>query len=173
MTNPKKEFLGIYAPTFYLLTTFFVQQFAQCVTQPESDVTGPSGSSMMCFGIFFINAVLWVPAGVTCVILQIRRSRALESGTHSDLLRHNVSAAIGLMLLLLTAKTVDYAPEIWPIIAISGVVNLGICGFFFAIGCGLRSSNRLQDAEQAVSSDGHKPTSHASSADPTAPADAH
>lgn len=143
MTNSQKEFLGIYTPTFYLLTTFFLQQFTQCVTQPESDVTGPSGSDMMCLGVFFINAVIWIPAGVICVILQVRRSRVSGSEHHSDLLRHNVSAGIGLMLLLLTVKTIGYAPEIWPIIAISGVVNLGICGFFFAIGCGLRSSKPL------------------------------
>lgn len=147
MTNPKKEFLGIYAPTFYLLMTFFVHHFAQCVTETESKITGPSGSDMMCLGAFFINAVIWIPAGVTCVIFQVRRFRVFRSVHHSDLLRHNVSAGIGLMLLLLTIKKVDYAPEIWPIIAISGVVNLGVCGFFFVIGCGLRSSKRLQDTE--------------------------
>ena len=142
MTNPKNEFLGIYAPTFYLLATFFAQQFAQCFMQPQSDVTGPSGSRMMCLGVFFFNAILWVPAGVTCVILQIRRSRIQAGGRHSDLLRHNVSAAIGIMLLLLTAKSLQSEPGLWPVIAIAGVVNLGICGFFFAIGCALRSGKR-------------------------------
>ena len=150
MTNPKKELLGIYAPTFYLMTTFFAQQFAQCVTQPESDVAGPSGSNMMCLGIFFFNAVLWVPAGVICVILQVRRSRISGGGIHSDLLRHNVCGAIGLMLLLFTAKSLQGNSDFWPIIAIAGVANLAICGFFFGIGCCLRSGKQLQNAEHVV-----------------------
>ena len=37
----------------------------------------------------------------------------------------------------------------------------------------LKEIEQEKDAEQAMPSDGHKPGSHASSADPTAPADAH
>lgn len=54
-----------------------------------------------------------------------------------------MAAAIGVLLLLFTAKSAQGVPGLWPLIAIAGAVNLGICGFFFAIGCSLRSSKRL------------------------------
>jgi hypothetical protein len=152
MSNPKSEFFGIYAPTFYLLTTFFAQQFALCVTQPPSDVTGPSGSSMMCFGVFFFNAVLWLPAGIICIIIQVRRSRDLRRRTRSDSFIHTMSAAIGILFLLFTAKSAHGVPGLWPLIAIAGAVNLGICGFFFGIGCSLRSNKRLPESERTIAS---------------------
>lgn len=167
MTNPKSEFFGIYAPIFYLLTTFFAQQFALCVTQPPSDVTGPSGSSMMCFGVLFFNAVLWLPAGIICIIIQVRRSRDLRRRTNSDSFIHTMSAAIGILLLLFTAKSAHGVPGLWPLIAIAGVVNLGICGFFFAIGCSLRSNKRLPESVSIVASKrSSAPTSNSTSSVP-------
>lgn len=152
MTNPKSEFFGIYAPIFYLLTTFFAQQFALCFTQPPSDVTGPSGSSMMCFGVFFFNAVLWLPAGIICIIIQVRRSRDLRRRKDSGSFIHTMSAVIGILLLLFTAKSAKGVPGLWPLIAIAGVVNLGICGIFFGIGCSLRSNKRLPESERTFAS---------------------
>jgi hypothetical protein len=166
MSNPKSEFFGIYAPTLYLLTTFFSQQFAECVTQPASNVTGPSGSSMMCLGAFLVNAMLWLPVGITCVIIQVRRSRDLRRRKDSGSFIHTMAAAIGILLLLLTAKSANRVPGVWPLIAIAGVVNLGICGFFFGIGCSLRSNKRLPESERTFDSKrSSAPASNSTSSD--------
>jgi hypothetical protein len=150
MTNPKSEFLGIYAPTLYLMASVFAQQFAECAAGPESSVPGPSGSRLICLGVFFINGLLWLPVGITCVITQVRRSRDLKRRENSGSFIHTITAAIGILLLLSTAKSSQGVPEIWSIIAISGAANLAICGFFFFIGCSLRSYKRLPMAKPKV-----------------------
>ncbi|HEY1123667.1 MAG TPA: hypothetical protein VGE67_18770 [Haloferula sp.] len=141
-TTPFKELLGIYLPVFHLFTGFFAQQSAQCLTHPPSNVTGPSGSDMMCLGIFVINALLWIPAGFGCVILQVRRSRKPATSKHADTARHLVSAVIGLLLLFVSWHTLRDHPLLWTVIGIAVVLNLVACGFFFMIGCSLRSRKR-------------------------------
>jgi len=137
-----KELLGIYLPVSHLFTGFFAQQSAQCLTQPPSNVTGPSGSDMMCLGIFVINTLLWIPAGFGCVIFQVRRFRSPATGKHADTARHLVSASIGLLLLFVSWQTLRDHSLLWTIIGIAVVLNLLACGFFFMIGCTLRSRKR-------------------------------
>jgi len=141
-STPLKELLGIYLPVFHLFTGFFAQQSTQCLTHPPSNVTGPSGSDMMCLGIFVINGLLWIPAGFGCVVLQVRRSRNPTTTKHADTARHLVSAIIGFLLLFVSWQTLRGHSLLWTVIGIAVVLNLVACGFFYMIGCSMRSRKR-------------------------------
>ena len=94
------DFLGIYLSVAYVLlgiTSFIV---CSCVEGPSPEnVTGPSGSDMVCVFYFGIQLLVWIPIGCVLVALNVRRYQTSNDGPFFDVHRHWIGLVLGVVLL--------------------------------------------------------------------------
>jgi len=71
MNAKKYRFPDAHSPIAFLFAALVVVAFCDCAGSPlPKDISGPSGSDMMCAGLLFFNAMLWLPLGILLMFLQ-------------------------------------------------------------------------------------------------------
>ena len=157
------DFLGIYLSVAYVLlgiTSFIV---CSCVEGPSPEnVTGPSGSDMVCVFYFGIQLLVWIPIGCVLVALNVRRYQTSNDGPFFDVHRHWIGLVLGVVLLGNSYLALDGEGGFGSILLVSALVNLVPAAVFYFIGLAFTGNRRaelarvelrtskLGQAEQAV-----------------------
>jgi hypothetical protein len=136
-----RDILGIYLPAAYLMLGLSNLIVCNCVSAPiPTDVTGSSGSSMICFFYYLFHLLLWVPVGIVLVVVQwflyrtstIDPSKVFNQAPSSDKVRHLVCVLIGGFLVLASTITLRDIAASLSIFVMSLIVSIAPALIFFS-----------------------------------------
>jgi hypothetical protein len=154
----RRDILGIYLPAAYLMLGLSNLIVCKCASEPiPPDVTGPSGSSMICFFYYLFHLLLWVPVGIVLVVMQWFRYRTSSidpakvyyQTSSGDNVRHVVGALIGGFLVLASAIILRDPAASLSIFAASLIMSMTPMLIFSFIGLliTMRKRRRIQETE--------------------------
>jgi hypothetical protein len=160
-----RDIKGIYLPAAFLMLGLSNMIVCKCGSEPiPADVTGPSGSSMICVFYYLFHLILWLPVGVVLVVLQCFRYRTSTinsahvyyQSSSGDNARFVIGAIIGTFLVLVSSVILGEAEGSLAIFIASTIMNVIPALVIFAIGAMITmpKRNRIKEAEQAGSSNG-------------------
>ncbi|MFT6577199.1 MAG: hypothetical protein ACJA16_005414 [Akkermansiaceae bacterium] len=146
----RRDFFGIYAPVAYIFSGVAAMIVCACTSEPlPANISGPSGSDMVCVFYFGLHLFLWLPIGILLVVLHVLRYRTSHAGPFYDSQRHVIGIIIGLVFSDVAYLLLKGEDGYLIILGISLLVNLLPCVVFYAVGRVLTRHRREQTvAEQ-------------------------
>jgi uncharacterized membrane protein YjfL (UPF0719 family) len=155
-----RDIKGIYLPTAFLMLGLSNMIVCKCGSEPiPADVTGPTGSSMVCFFYYLFHLFLWLPVGVVVVIIQcfryrtstINSTQVYYQTSSGDNARLVAGAIIGAFLVLVSSVILGDGAGAFAIFIASTIMNIVPALVIFAVGAliTMPKRNRIKDAEQA------------------------
>lgn len=156
-----RDIKGIYLPATYVMIGLSNLIVCNCSAAPSTtNVTGPSGSSMICVFYYIFHLLLWIPVGIFLVVTQWFRYRdstiitgkPYYQSSSSDNTRHLISSLTGGFLVLVSSVTLADPLGALSIFIASLIVSIVPTVVFFALGTLLTmpKRKRIQEAEQAA-----------------------
>jgi hypothetical protein len=161
----RRDIIGIYLPAAYVMLGISNLIVCKCASEPTpQDVTGPSGSSMVCVFYYLFHLFLWIPVGIVLVFFQWLRYRTSSINTakvyyqasSGDNMRHLVGGLVGgFFVLVSTIILADLGGALSIFIASSAMSTLPAL-FFFIIGslATMHKRRRIEDADKTSPSNG-------------------
>lgn len=158
----RRDIKGIYLPAAYVMLGLSNLIVCDCSARPNStDVTGPSGSSMICVFYYIFHLILWIPVGIVLIVVQWFRYRnstiitgkPYYQSSSSDNSRHLISALIGGFLVLVSSFILADPRGALSIFIASLIVSIVPTVAFSALGSlvTMPKRKRIKEAEQAAS----------------------
>ena len=109
----KRDAQFFFAPVFYLMLGLSTYIVSACFAEPTpKDVTGPSGSSMVCVFYFVLHIILWCFVAVITLIMYFFRYRGVQVKDDYDQLKLAAGGIVGgglvIMAMIVSLRVSDF-----------------------------------------------------------------
>ena len=144
----RKDFIGLYAPAAYIMMAISTLIVSLCLIEPNpTEVTGPSGSDMVCAFYYFFHLLLWLPVGGILILFHFMRHGKshymfTSNTSASDKTKHHIALILSIITIVIAFILMFNEPDFHVVLLLSAITNCIPALLLFGLGYLITSSRR-------------------------------